>query len=296
MRYKYKFNSKEFQDELGLAWYDYGARNYDAAVARFMNHDPLTEKYHTQSPFVYADNNPVMFRDINGEGTDDIYIDENGNYLGVDGAETKNIRVVSNETWDNAGGQEGALMAEGTALLQNPENSTLLVGTDKETQPGYQKAIQIPDSTWEKIEEAGGTRVEPVVTNASDNLIQIKPEHGVKNGPGAVSENQAVDVKPGASVYGMVDAIATNRYRDASFKIVDGMRVSVTNSGIRINSYGSGIDDKLAGIGGFLLIGGWGFEFPEFVKNKTVGQNGASLVKEQSQIRKSIMKLKPFTP
>jgi RHS repeat-associated protein len=27
--YKYKYNGKEYQDELGLNFYDYGARNYD---------------------------------------------------------------------------------------------------------------------------------------------------------------------------------------------------------------------------------------------------------------------------
>jgi len=78
--YKYKYNNKELQDELDLDldldWFDYGARNYDTALGQFMNVDPLTEKYNFQSPYVYADNNPVLFRDINGMGTD--------NYDGVD--------------------------------------------------------------------------------------------------------------------------------------------------------------------------------------------------------------------
>ena len=76
--YKYKYNSlsrtcigsKELQDELDLDWYDYSARNYDAALGRFMNVEPLTEKYNFQSPYVYADNNPIFFVDINGMGVD----------------------------------------------------------------------------------------------------------------------------------------------------------------------------------------------------------------------------------
>ena len=39
--YQYKYNGKEFQDELGLNMYDYGWRNYMPDVGRWMNIDPL---------------------------------------------------------------------------------------------------------------------------------------------------------------------------------------------------------------------------------------------------------------
>jgi|GEM_PF-6703618 len=41
--YNYRFNGKEWQDDLSLNWYDYGARNYDPAIGRWMNIDPLAE-------------------------------------------------------------------------------------------------------------------------------------------------------------------------------------------------------------------------------------------------------------
>ncbi|KIX22024.1 hypothetical protein SY27_04945 [Flavobacterium sp. 316] len=70
-KYNYKYNGKEYQDELGLNLYDYGARNYDAALGRWMNVDNKAEKYFNISPYVYVANMPTIAIDLDGN---DIFI------------------------------------------------------------------------------------------------------------------------------------------------------------------------------------------------------------------------------
>ena len=67
--YKYKFQNKELQDELGLNWYDFGLRQYDPAIGRMLQIDPIT--HHNQSSYVAFDNNPVFWSDPDGAETVD---------------------------------------------------------------------------------------------------------------------------------------------------------------------------------------------------------------------------------
>ena len=72
----YKYNGKELDTKKGLNWYDYEARQYDAAIGRFTTMDPMTEKYYEWSPYAYCKNNPI--NRIDPDGKDDYLLEPRG--------------------------------------------------------------------------------------------------------------------------------------------------------------------------------------------------------------------------
>jgi RHS repeat-associated protein len=66
--YRYGFNGKEKSDEIygeGSA-YDFGERIYNPRIGRWLSLDPLQKKYPAQSPYNYVENNPLVYKDIDG--------------------------------------------------------------------------------------------------------------------------------------------------------------------------------------------------------------------------------------
>lgn len=64
---RYKYNGKELDRTHGLDWYDYGARNYDAALVVWNGVDELSEKYYPFTSYGYCANNFMNALDKDGK-------------------------------------------------------------------------------------------------------------------------------------------------------------------------------------------------------------------------------------
>jgi RHS repeat-associated protein len=62
------YNGKELDSE--TTWLDYGFRQYDNVLGRWMCVDPMSEKFYSLTPYNYVANNPIIFIDPDGREID----------------------------------------------------------------------------------------------------------------------------------------------------------------------------------------------------------------------------------
>ena len=65
-RNQYQYNGKEIDNDLGLDWYHYGFRMYDAGIGRWNAVDPIASDFPHVTTYNYAENEPVGHIDLWG--------------------------------------------------------------------------------------------------------------------------------------------------------------------------------------------------------------------------------------
>ena len=98
----YLYNGKEFNEDLGFKWYDYGARWYDPGIGRWNGVDPLAEKYAGISPYAYVLNDPISLIDPDGMSIAGDYYGKNGKYLGSDNIKDDKVYVADRKNSDGS--------------------------------------------------------------------------------------------------------------------------------------------------------------------------------------------------
>ncbi|WP_411032228.1 RHS repeat-associated core domain-containing protein [Spongiimicrobium sp. 3-5] len=150
----YKYNGKELNEELGLNWHDYGARNYQADLGRWMNVDNHADSYFDYSPYSYVINNPINAVDPDGN---DIYIltwfstDKNGGETGhagiaIDNYKTQNKKDANgNDVLDANGNIVTEQVADGTFTYYDlwPNDPVGNTEMQDDVKADYSKGIQI---------------------------------------------------------------------------------------------------------------------------------------------------------
>src|SRR5690554_466217 len=199
--YRYKFGGKEWQDEFDVNVYDFGARNYDPALGRWMNLDPLAEKYSQITPYAYAANSPIYFIDpdgmkiINGDevrrkeaedqyNTDKETLQSKADYLGIS-------VNSSRKEWKNAAIAKGGKIE--WALTKNVRN---WVKNSSKDLKNYTSASKNTEARINELKTGAGELFDKI--DALDTHVYIQTVDNLRNNDG--QNNNDFDVNESGNV------------------------------------------------------------------------------------------------
>jgi RHS repeat-associated protein len=114
-----KFQGQPLDDELGLNWYGFKWRNHDPQIGRFIQIDPLSDKYVHNSPYAFSENKVTAHLELEGLESISFHFMYPHNYEGNTKIDLKNDEY--RQAWGQATGKIVKVGIISTVLLLQPQ-------------------------------------------------------------------------------------------------------------------------------------------------------------------------------
>lgn len=174
---RYKFTGKE-RDYGETGWDYFGARYYDSKIGRWLQVDPLADKYPGWSPYNYALNNPLRIFDPDGrDGWDFLWGIAKGFGKHIISTTASSLKLASDGLVQSV--SDPSLSLQVLSLIENPSQVTDAV-TTKYNQ--LTSDFGSTESSGEALGEILGVAAEVAVTkrlfSSSEGNLAINPFKG----------------------------------------------------------------------------------------------------------------------
>jgi RHS repeat-associated protein len=170
---KNKFQKQELDDDLGLNWYGFKWRNHDPQIGRFVEVDPLSDKYEHNSPYAFAENKVISFVEL--EGLEGIFFGTNAPWLNLALESNKVIARPIVETTAKTGAESGVKGGSRGLSPEVKQNMSRGKGTevDQLAKNGLEKNNQ-PIEVVDPKTGKPGTTVPDAMKNDGQSTVEIK--------------------------------------------------------------------------------------------------------------------------